>query len=353
MSRAILALTGFCFWLCLSNGASGQLPRVYFPQLETIVEEPATVPEALEVAVELTVSSAGTVRVFTDTWTARPVQQRAAAGQDYRALDTLITFTSGQTSQTVRVFLLPDNGISETEEGFLLRLQSLSPNILTGFQDSVRIRIRANDFTPRLRVASLDTLVYEGIGTLNLPVRLSGPVSDTVFVDYAVVDSTAQRGTDYMVTAPQGTLAFPPTLEFTSTQVVPIGIVNDTRVNGNRIFVLQLSNPRPAGVTLFAPEDQCNVILLDNDPRNPSSLDPTAHWQLSLYPNPARERIFVRSQAGTLQAELYAPTGLLLEQQEVAGGTGSLDLTRLTPGLYLLKLQDARGATTLQRIVVY
>ena len=72
----------------------------------------------------------------------------------------------------------------------------------------------------------------------------------------------------------------------------------------------------------------------------------------SVYPNPAKDFIYVTSDRG-YQAILYTTDGRLVSSaQHKIGGTQSIDLSTLTEGIYFLRFIDDSGHQATQKIVV-
>jgi hypothetical protein len=70
-----------------------------------------------------------------------------------------------------------------------------------------------------------------------------------------------------------------------------------------------------------------------------------------VYPNPAADRVWVRVPAGVAQLEVYAVTGKLLKQYEVAAGDFDLDLKGYSSGVYMIRFFD--GTTSgIRKVVV-
>ena len=88
-------------------------------------------------------------------------------------------------------------------------------------------------------------------------VTLTPASSQTVTVNYATADQSAQAGTDY--TSTQGTLTFAPG-ETTKTITVPV--FGDNALESNERFVVQLSNP--TNVTLSTPQGIGEIVNDDN-----------------------------------------------------------------------------------------
>ena len=73
----------------------------------------------------------------------------------------------------------------------------------------------------------------------------------------------------------------------------------------------------------------------------PSVTDVFEKMEVSLYPNPTMDQIFVEIKGGTsnnTEAVLTLVSGSVLETKIIKSPTESFDLSKLPPGIYLLKL---------------
>ncbi|MGQ1783702.1 MULTISPECIES: VPS10 domain-containing protein [unclassified Saccharicrinis] len=70
------------------------------------------------------------------------------------------------------------------------------------------------------------------------------------------------------------------------------------------------------------------------------------HIDLSVYPNPAKELLFVKGDfTGNLGMRIYAPNGILVKQIN-CGNSNSIDISNLNPGLYFYLLENGEGVAT-------
>ena len=148
--------------------------------------------------VTLSPASSGTVTVNYAT-----ANGTATAGTDYTATSGTLTFTPGQTSQTVAVPVLGDTAI-EANETFTLTLSSASGAALSRAVATATI---TNDDFPALSIG--DVTVNEGnSGTTSavFTVTLSATSPQTVTVNFATANGTATAGSDYV--AQTGNLSF-------------------------------------------------------------------------------------------------------------------------------------------------
>src|SRR5262249_16663201 len=159
-------------------------------------------------------------------------------GADYTALSGTITFSPGQTTQSVSVKVLGDL-LVEANETFFLKLSNVA-NATLG-RDTVQATILDND---QSIIRTTDITVTEGnSGTSDaiLPITLSAPNSQTVTVQFATQDDTAKAGSDYIVAT--GAITFAPG-EITKNLVLKI--IGDTVVENAERFIVKFSNPANA-----------------------------------------------------------------------------------------------------------
>lgn len=109
---------------------------------------------------------------------------------------------------------------------------------------------------PNARFAINATNVIEQTRTFTFAVTLDHPMSSrAVRVDYATVDGTATAGSDYV--AASGTLIYPAGV---TTQFVSVQILDDTLVELDETFSIELRNPVDV-----IPGDPLVITILDND----------------------------------------------------------------------------------------
>ncbi|MFN2395425.1 MAG: T9SS type A sorting domain-containing protein [Bacteroidales bacterium] len=83
-----------------------------------------------------------------------------------------------------------------------------------------------------------------------------------------------------------------------------------------------------------------------------TSVSDLSNNSFSIYPNPAKDKIYVELSAGFERIRLFNITGL--QVMEVAGNSEKaiLDVENLPSGIYLLKLSDTEGQIYTQKIVI-
>jgi parallel beta-helix repeat protein len=101
-----------------------------------------------------------------------------------------------------------------------------------------------------------DVTVPEAGGNATVPVTLSAPSADTVTVDYATTDGTAQAGSDYG--AVNGTLTFAPG---ETTKDVTVPVTADNLDETDETLTVDLSNPDKATIA----DAHGDVTITDDD----------------------------------------------------------------------------------------
>jgi hypothetical protein len=181
--------------------------------------------------VTLAPASAATVTIDYST-----ADGTALSGSDYTATTGTLTFTPGQTSQTVNVPVLGD-GDDEPDETFSLVLSNASNADLIDAQGVGTIL--DDDGLSSLTIGDVDvTEGNTGNVTAEFSVSLSPASVDAVSVDYASLADTATAGVDF--THLNGTLTFTPGQ---TNQVISVSVTGDVIDEGDsETFTIQLSN---------------------------------------------------------------------------------------------------------------
>lgn len=189
----------------------------------------------LAFTVTLAPASAQTVTVR-----ARTSDRTAIAGSDYSAVDLLLTFTPGQTSNTVNVPILGDP-ISEPDERFALEL--INPTAASTAAPR-GIGAIVNDDQPSVSISGATCAEGNtGSSACNATVTLSGSASQTVTVNVSTVAGSATAPSDFTALSNQ-TLTF--AVGGPLSQSVPVSIIGDYLIEANETFSMMLSSPTNA-----------------------------------------------------------------------------------------------------------
>ena len=222
-------------------------PTVQFSSSDYSVHE-----EAGEVTVVATLSAAAEQTVTVDYATSDGTAQ---AGEDYVAASGTLSFAPGETNANVTVTIRAD-GLQEPDETFHLTLSNPNKAVL-GTPHTATITILDSDEPPTVRLSSSSYVVHEGIGQATIIITLSAAVGETVTVDYATSDGTAQAGKDYV--AASGTLSFAPG---ETSATAKVSVIDDQFDEPNETFHMTLSNP--VNAVLGTPHT-ATITILDND----------------------------------------------------------------------------------------
>ncbi|NKI33327.1 Calx-beta domain-containing protein [Croceivirga thetidis] len=170
----------------------------------------------------------------------------AISGSDFNAtLAGQVIFPAGSTSGTQRnisVTILED-AIIEGNETLTVQLSNLSTTLLNLVDADGTGTIIDNDFaTPATGLEVTDLAENENAGNVNFVVTYRGAtVQNSFTVDYAIIDGTANFGTDFSGTV-SGQLTFPAGTANGDTQNIPFSIIDDLVIEGNEDLSVQLSN---------------------------------------------------------------------------------------------------------------
>ncbi len=190
----------------------------------------------------------------------------AQAGTNYKATSGTLTFAKDITKATFTVPLLGDKQVKGPQTVLLL-LSNPSVTTALGPLSSAVLTIGDVDIGGAVKLASPTFSITEAGGSAAITVSRTGGTAGGVTVDFEATDQPcgsppcpgkAQGGFDYQ--AVTGTLTFG-IGETTKTILIPV--TNDTQVNGNRTFLVNLANVQ-GGATLTTPSSAV-VTIVDDD----------------------------------------------------------------------------------------
>ncbi len=186
----------------------------------------------------------------------------ATPGTDFIAASGTVTIPAGSTSASIQVTVTGDALIEPTETFTVTLAHPSNPAVVLS-RATATGTITNDDFA---MVSVSDRTVSESAGTISFTATLSEPVPFASSVAYTVANGTASRPGDYTVTSPSGTLNFP---AGSTTAFISFSIVNDTVVEPDETFTLQLSNAS----NLNLGTSSAIITIQDND--SPTLLTPT------------------------------------------------------------------------------
>ncbi|MGH1492835.1 MAG: Calx-beta domain-containing protein, partial [Acidimicrobiales bacterium] len=172
----------------------------------------------------------------------------------------LLTFLAGETTKTVSIKIFGDTE-DENDEQFNVQLYAVTN--ATFLDDNATVTIVDNDTLPRISIA--DLTVLEGDGSTpadfvlaDATLTLDIPVATAVDVQVDTADGSAVAGTDYEAITAQ-VVTFPANA---TTATVQVKVFSNDVLDGNRDFLLDLSNQSP---TVGIADGQATVTIDDND----------------------------------------------------------------------------------------
>jgi len=181
-----------------------------------------------------------------------------AAGNDYTSTSGTIAFNPGVTTQNVIVAVNSDV-TDESNETFAINLSS--PSNATILDGTASITILNDD--GGLPTLSLGNASASEGSSIIFTVTLSAASASTVTVDYATASGTA-TSSDFTNTS--GTLTFTPGQ---TSKTISISTVADTLYEGNETFVVNLSNPVNANISV----PQGTGTIIDDDAKPSLAID--------------------------------------------------------------------------------
>jgi uncharacterized protein (TIGR03437 family) len=184
----------------------------------------------------------------------------AIAGADYRSTSGTLTFNPAETSKTITVTIDGDL-LDEANETFLLNLSNATNSVILDNQGQATIS--DNDPAPSLSINDPAPIPEgdSGPSVANLTVTLSAASGQSVTVDYATADGTANGGSDYVTSS--GTLTFNPG---ELTKNVPVTINGDMTFEPNETFFVNLAVPVNATIL----DGQGQGTIMNDDPAPPT-----------------------------------------------------------------------------------
>lgn len=182
----------------------------------------------------------------------------AEAGVDYIANVGTLTFTAGETSQTITVLVIGDLLI-ESDEFFFVNLSNPSSEAILGSSQAWGTIL--NDDLPLPSVTINDVTVTEGnTGTTSaiFTVSLSNAYNRSITVHYQTAEGSASASVDYA--ASSGDVIF---LAGETSKTIPVAVIGDRLAEQPENFFVNLSAPSNAAIT----RGQGVGTILDNEPR--------------------------------------------------------------------------------------
>jgi hypothetical protein len=154
--------------------------------------------------------------------------------------------------------IINDTVFENAAETFNINLSNPTGAILSP-PSTATVTISDNDSKPLVSITSQVSTAEgdSGTKTLTVAVTLTNPSVQTITVDYATSDSTANAGSDYVATS--GTLTFAPG---SSSKLISVTINGDALVEPNETFFVRLSNATNVN---FIATSQSTATIVNDD----------------------------------------------------------------------------------------
>jgi disulfide oxidoreductase YuzD len=207
----------------------------------------------------VTLSSSSSQTVTVDYATADGTA--TVADGDYMADSNTLTFSPGQTTQTITITVNGDEKY-ELDESFYVDLDNAdNATIGDGRGEGT---ITNDDPQPAVSINSMSWLTEGNTSTQSMvfTVTLSNPSSQTVTVDYATADGTATVVDEDYTSIQTTTLTF---LPGQTARTIPVTVHGDTKFEPNESFYVNLGNPSNATIG-----DGQGVGTITNDDSQPT-----------------------------------------------------------------------------------
>lgn len=231
------------------------------------IDDAADVTEAsgtVNATFTIRLSSASTQDVLVSWITGNDSPPSAVAGTDYYSGSGNVTFTAGQTTKTITV-QIKDDLLDEANEYFVVNVSTAASGILTGDLQG-RAKIVDDDATPTIYFNPATVSQTESTTTMTFTVWISAISGQNVSVQYTTAASSPVSAS----TSDYNAITTPLTLNIAAgaqNATFNVTIVNDTTVESDETFVVNLSNPTNATIT--AGQSQAVGTIVDNDTSGP------------------------------------------------------------------------------------
>ena len=83
----------------------------------------------------------------------------------------------------------------------------------------------------------------------------------------------------------------------------------------------------------------------------PSQVPEIPSTELTIYPNPCTETLYIDNVRTNTRYSLFNITGIMITKGTLAGGSNTISLAGLVAGVYLIKIIDNNGQETVRRVV--
>lgn len=124
-----------------------------------------------------------------------------------------------------------------------------------------------------------------------------------------------------------------------------------TNVSGGRDTFLTIGRDRLISVGGTTDFFVCKYGAANCWPTSISTAKTSSLEGVSVYPNPAADKIYISGNTTPLDYELYNNTGSRTMSGQIAGSASGINISILPPGFYYIQLQDKSGVKSVFKII--
>ena len=219
--------------------------------------------------VQLTLTLEGQHTGATDLTVKASTVAGSAGASDYTPIvDQVVTFTNGDTSQTIDV-AITDDAANELTESFTVSLSEASTGLAIDGGPAT-VNITDND-TSTVSIESVSVVEGSVGGTsqASFKVNVSPTSASPITVTYSTADGTAEAGSDYTVNA-TNTIIIPAN---TASGMINVGIVGDGVFEADETFTATLTNAASDQPVVLHASDVTGTATITNDDNNLVSIE--------------------------------------------------------------------------------
>ena len=251
-----------------------EAPPVVLDVIATLSVDSVTLNEGESEQFEIRLTGAASSDL---TFTLDYVPGGSAQEGDYRLSPTLIVIGAGADRVEVAVTAV-DDSVTEGEEIFMLRLNTVSAGVAIAPTNSITVTISEND-QPEIvsgvevltATLSRDSVTLSEGGSVALEIVLTEVASSDLTFTLTQISGIAQLDSDYGLSLNPLEIVIGAGADMVEVEVT---VVDDRDVEGEENFVLEL-NVVSRGVAI-APIGSIRVTIIDNDEEPPVVVDVTA-----------------------------------------------------------------------------
>ena len=189
----------------------------------------------------------------------------ALDGSDYTGGEQVVQFADGVTTGSASIPILNDTTF-EVTENFTLAISTPTGGVSLGVISTTTATLTDDDQPGVLAFASNSSVIGEGAGTHTVTVNRTGGQRGAVSVSYSLgaVSFANPASTPGDFTVSTGTLNF---ADGETSKTIPLGIAQDTELEGNEALRLILSSP--TGGASLGGDTTHTVTITDDDVLSP------------------------------------------------------------------------------------